>query len=111
MLWRLLRIGSAPYFVLGAAAHGFLRLRIATPWDWRRDFELRSFDVEARPGGQPVVAWRAVVRERATRHVSDVSGHVEVRWSHGRFAGPPEAKVYLDTPHRDVPGYVPLFSD
>ena len=30
MLWRLLRIGSAPYFVLGASAKGFTRYRIAT---------------------------------------------------------------------------------
>ena len=37
-----------------------------------------------------------------------VDGHVEIRWSHGRFCGPPEAKVYLDTPHADVPGYFPL---
>jgi hypothetical protein len=28
-----------------------------------------------------------------------------VRWSHGKFAQPPEAKVYLDTPHHQVPGY------
>jgi hypothetical protein len=34
-----------------------------------------------------------------------VEGHVEVRWSHGRFLGSPEAKVYLDTPHVHVPGY------
>jgi hypothetical protein len=37
-----------------------------------------------------------------------VDGHVEVRWSHGRFCGPPEAKVYLDTPHQAVPGYFAL---
>jgi hypothetical protein len=37
-----------------------------------------------------------------------VEGHVEIRWSHGRFASPPEAKVYLDTPHHQVPGYWPL---
>jgi hypothetical protein len=108
MLWRLLRIGSAPYFVLGAAPTGFLRLRIATPWDWRRRFELRMFDIEPRPGGQPMVNWRAVVRDRDTRTERVVEGHVEVRWSHGRFAGRPEAKVYLDTPHADVPGYFPL---
>jgi hypothetical protein len=108
MLWRLLRIGSAPYFVLGAAVSGFVRLRIATPWDWRLHFELRSFDVEPRPGGQPIVTWRAVVRERATRVERVVEGHVEVRWSHGRFAAPPEAKVYLDTPPTSVPGYFPL---
>jgi len=108
MLWRLLRIGSAPYFVLGAAPSGFLRLRIATPWDWRRNFELRAFEVVPRVGGQPMVAWSAVVRERDTRAERIVAGHVEVRWSHGRFAGRPEAKVYLDTPHADVPGYFPL---
>ena len=108
MLWRLLRIGSAPYFVLGSAPSGFLRLRIATPWDWRREFELRAFDVEPRAGGQPVVGWRAVVRERASRTERVVQGHVEVRWSHGRFGSPPEAKVYLDTPHAEVPGYFSL---
>jgi hypothetical protein len=108
MLWRQLRNGSAPYFVLGTAPRGFLRLRIATPWDWRRQFELRAFDVEPRAGGQPMVAWRAVVRDRDSRAERVVDGHVEVRWSHGRFAGPPEAKVYLDTPHADVPGYFQL---
>jgi hypothetical protein len=108
MLWRLLRIGSAPYFVLGAAASGFLRLRIATPWDWRQQFELRSFEVESRAGGQPMVTWRAIVRERVSRAERVVEGHVEVRWSHGRFCGPPEAKVYLDTPHAEVPGYFAL---
>jgi hypothetical protein len=108
MLWRLLRIGSAPYFVLGASTSGFLRMRIGTPWDWRQNFELRAFEVEARAGGQPMVTWRAVVRERATRTERLVEGHVEVRWSHGRFAAPPEAKVYLDTPHTEVPGYFVL---
>jgi hypothetical protein len=108
MLWRLLRIGSAPYFVLGASPKGFTRYRIATPWDWRRHFELRAFDIEAQVAGQPTVAWEASVRRRADGGERVVAGHVEVRWSHGRFGGPPEAKVYLDTPHTDVPGYFAL---
>ena len=69
---------------------------------------IRAFDVAPRAGGQPMVAWRAVVRERDTRTERAIDGHVEVRWSHGRFAGRPEAKVYLDTPHADVPGYFSL---
>jgi hypothetical protein len=108
MLWRLLRVGSAPYFVLGVSSRGFVRLRIATPWDWRQHYELRSFDVAARVGGQPVVSWAARVRDRSTRIEQNVDGHVEIRWSHGRFSGPPEAKVYLDTPPTKVPGYFPL---
>ena len=108
LLWRLLRIGSAPYFVLGSSAKGALRLRIGTPWDWRERYMLRRFDVEPRAAGQPTVDWRAVVREKRTKQEHDVCGHVEVRWSHGRFCGPPEAKVYLDSPHTEVPGYFPL---
>ena len=60
------------------------------------------------PGGQPRVGWHAVVRDRISAKPSEISGHIEVRWSHGRFGGLPEAKGYLDTPHHLVPGYFPL---
>jgi hypothetical protein len=108
MLWRLLRIGGAPYFVLGVADQRPLRIRVGTPWDWRQAFDLRSLDVWGEAGGQPLVRWRAEVRDRLTGEQRDVAGHVEIRWSHGRFAQPPEAKVYLDTAHESVPGYVLL---
>lgn len=108
MLWRLLRIGTAPYFVLGSSRDHTLRLRVTTPWDWRRRFEFRRFDVWAEEAGQPRVGWRATVRDHEEAAERSVDGHVEIRWSHGRFAQAPEAKVYLDTPHPDVPGYIPL---
>lgn len=107
-LWRLLRIGSAPYFVLGDAPDNPLRLRIGTAWDWNQHYELRAFQVSAATAGQPVVMWQAEVRNRRSREQATVEGHVEIRWSHGKFAQPPEAKVYLDTPHHQVPGYWPL---
>lgn len=108
MLRRLLRIGSAPYFVLGSAPTGSLRLRIGTAWDWRQRYETSSLDLTPLPAGQPCVAWTATVRDRIGGTEVAVTGHVEIRWSHGKFGGPPEAKVYLDTPHHQVPGYVPL---
>lgn len=108
MLWRLLRIGSAPYFVLGAQRDRSLRLRVMTPWDWRQSYDLRRFDVWGDDAGQPQVRWQARVRDGATGEVRAIDGHVEIRWSHGRFGKPPEAKAYLDTPHHHVPGYVAL---
>jgi hypothetical protein len=108
MLWRLLRMGSAPYFVLGSSASRSLRLRIATPWDWKQLFHLVRLEIFPQPGGQARVGWVATVRERASGQLREVSGHVEVRWSHGRFGGTPEAKGYLDTSHHLVPGYFPL---
>ncbi len=108
MLWRLLRLNSSPYFVLGTSAKGTLRLRIGTPWDWRQLFELKDLDVTSQPSGQPVVGWSAQVKDLDSGGERRVQGHVEVRWSHGRFCGMPEAKVYLDTPHNSVPGYFPF---
>ena len=108
MLWRLLRMGSAPYFVLGSSAGRSLRLRIATPWDWKQLFRLVRLEIFPQHGGQPRVGWMATVRERVSGQLREVSGHVEVRWSHGRFGGLPEAKGYLDTSHHRVPGYFPL---
>jgi hypothetical protein len=108
MLWRLLRIGSAPYFVLGSNRSDSVRMRVGSPWDWRQSFALRSFDVVAAVTGQPRVDWSAAYVDREAGCEREVRGHVEIRWSHGRFSGPPEAKVYLDTPHAEVPGYFPL---
>ncbi len=109
MLWRLLRFSGAPYFVLGTSPAGVLRLRIYTPWDWRQDYSLKDFHVWGDgSAGQPVVRWAASVHRRADGTDLTVEGHVEIRWSHGRFKGKPEAKVYLDTPHHEVPGYAAL---
>ncbi len=109
MLWRLLRFAASPYFVLGAASDGTaLHYRVATPWDFRQLFKLKSFDAWGDAVGQPLVRWRADVNDLQTGETRTVEGHIEVRWSHGRFGGMPEAKIYLDTPHHRVPGYLPL---
>jgi hypothetical protein len=108
MVWRLLRIGNAAYFMLGADPRRSLRLRVASSWDWRQAYRLVDLDITAAASGQPQVNWSATYVERATQGRRTVQGHVEVRWSHGRFAQPPEAKVYLDTPSDELPGYFAL---
>ncbi len=109
-VWRLLRMQSAPYFVLGESAEGHpIAHRVVTPGDLRRTHRFRRLDVVAALGrGQPIVEWEAMFTEQGSGRERSVRGHVEVRWSHGKFAQVPEAKVYLDTPHRLVPGYIPL---
>ncbi len=108
MVWRLLRIGNATYFLLGADPRRSLRLRVASPWDWRQTYRLVGLDIAAAKSGQPQVDFSVAYTERDGGQRHEVRGHVEVRWSHGRFAQPPEAKVYLDTPTDELPGYFPL---
>ncbi len=110
-LWHLLRLAPAPYFLLGASRTDRLRLRVDTPWDWRQRWRLVALDLEPDlDAGQPQVRWRGHVAAAAANCDEErvVEGVVEIRWSHGRFAGAPEAKVQLHTRHEDVPGYTPL---
>ena len=105
LLWRMLRVTTAAYFVLGTDRTAHLRLRVDSAWDWLQAYELRALEVAPRDAGQPEVGWNAYIRRRSDRAEAVIQGHVEIRWSHGRFFGSPESKVYLDTPHADVPGY------
>src|SRR5664280_735177 len=83
MLWRLLRIGSAPYFVLGSDGRDSMRFRVDTPWDWRQKYRLEHFEIEAQDFGQPRVGWAAGFMDLRNRGRLEVRGHVEIRWSHG----------------------------
>jgi hypothetical protein len=107
-LWRLLRLETSPYFVLGTTRAGApVRYRVATPWDWRQAFRFRGLEVSAVAAGQPVVRWHARVEDRAEGLDLEVEGEIEVRWSHGRFSAV-EAKLHLKTPTIAVPGYFGL---
>ena len=108
MLWRMLRLTGAPYFVLGssgahvaAAAHRHA-VGLAPALQAQG---LRGVGRAGRPAAGPLAGG---VTDRELGTDRSVRGHVEVRWSHGRFRGAPEAKVYLDTPPGDVPGFWPL---
>ena len=105
MTWRLLRITSAPYFLLGTHGSDDLRIRLDTPWTWHRCYRLKELEITAAKMGQPRVNWTARYSQRGVRETLEVRGHVEIRWSHGRFGQPPEAKIYLDTKINDIPGY------
>ena len=108
LLWRLLRLQPAPYFVLGTSGKNPVRYRVDTPWDFRQRYEFQTFHIEPEKAGQPRVRWQAQLNEKTTDKLIQVQGHVEVRWSHGRFQGAPEAKVYLDTRPFETAGYTTL---
>lgn len=109
MLWRLLRLQPAPYFVLGATKKSEpLRYRVGTPWDFRDRWQFKGFDVWPDPAGQPLVRWRADLVDNLDGRPIVSEGYVEVRWTHGKFGGAPEAKVHLSSDPHQTAGYFPL---
>ncbi len=108
LLWRLLRMQAAPYYVLGARHDRTeMRYRVGTPWDFAQNYQIVSLTIAPGHRGQPSVDWTFHITDSAGT-TSTIFGHVEVRWSHGKLNGSPEAKVYLDCEPESVPGYDPL---
>ena len=125
LLLKILRISAVDYFFLGTQRGRAQRLKLLNSADWNVRYEVKRFRAwPATDALQPQVQWRAEIETRkeatgapGTARVPDaelplfaspecaVEGHVEIRWSHGKFCGNPEAKVYLDTPVEQVPGY------
>lgn len=104
----LLRIPQAIYFLLGQSGRTSLRFKVLSRWDWAARYQMRGFSVAPSRTMQPTVAWRLDVFDRELGVEQSARGHVEIRWSHGRFNKSPEAKVYLDSDLHDTPGYVDL---
>ena len=112
MVWRLLRFQAAPYFILGMSDRNVpIRVRVATPWDIRDRYEFLGLEIEPGARAQAVVGWRATFRDLESDSQQWAEGHVQIRWSHGKFGQVPEAKVYLDTPYDELPGYFRLDRD
>ena len=109
LLWRLLRMQAAPYYLLGTNRRSMpLRYRVTTPWDFTRRYALQTLAITPGARRQPSVNWVAEVLDKAGGSTLEVGGYVEIRWSHGKLQGVPEAKVHMTTNPHQVPGYVPL---
>lgn len=108
MYWRFLRVLGTQYYVLGLDRKSSIRIRVPSAWDFQRTYELLSFVAEPQTAGQPQISWRAHLRRRIDDLEIVTEGHVEIRWSHGKFVGAPESKIYLDTPFSAAAGYEEL---
>lgn len=67
-------------------------------------------DIKAKPkkAGQPEVLLEFTFKEKATKQIFPISIKVEVRWSHGKFCGNPEAKVYKLWSYAELPWSQPI---
>ena len=104
----LLRIPQAVYFLLGQKGTTAQRFKVLSRWDWALRYEIVDFVISASAAMQPTVQWKLGVLDRQSNVNYSATGHVEIRWSHGRFNGVPEAKVVLDSDLHETPGYLSL---
>ena len=78
-------------------------LRVMTRREWLSRFQILSFNAYNRPARQAEVGWEFTIRDLKSMRNSTISGHVQIRWSHGKnFTKNCESKVYLDSGHNRI---------
>jgi len=98
------RLDAVRYVLCGIDRGEEFALEVPELSSWFREWDLIA--VEAAPDltrGQSVVDFKVVCRQKADRHDHRIPYHAEIRWSHGRFSGAVESKLYKEFAWRDLP--------
>ncbi len=97
-------LDAVPYVLCGINSNDEFGLQIPSLTDFKFKWELTTIhalaDLNRR---QSVVGFRLEFNSKSghLRHVANF--HTELRWSHGRFCGVPEAKLYKDFHYYELP--------
>jgi hypothetical protein len=107
----LFRLDSVEYVVAGVSEGKEFAVRVPSIDDFKQEWEIRS--IKAEPDlsrKQSVVNIFITYRNKQNKSVEYVNKfHVEIRWSHGKFCGSPEAKLYKDFKWHEVAFMKPIF--
>lgn len=105
-----LRLGDTEYVLCGLEKRSKeFSVSIPDLSSWKRRWRLES--VEAQPdldSGQSLVRFELCFQNRQTKAIHVLKYHVQIRWSHGKFVGNPEAKFYKDFSWIEVPFFTKI---
>jgi hypothetical protein len=106
---RFFRLDAISYILTGIDRGEIFACEIPDLTSWKSKWKVlrvhASPDLQRR---QSVVKIDVVVQEKLSRSQHQFQFHSEVRWSHGKFCGNPEAKLYKDFAWTDVPFFSPI---
>lgn len=97
------RINSVSYILVCIEKKQPSALIIPDITNWSKRWELVKVKATPELRGQSIVSFEVTIRNRTTKQDFNFPFHAEIRWSHGKFCGSPEAKLYKDFSWSTVP--------
>lgn len=88
------KINGVKYFLLGSDKNKPLALIVPSSEEWLESYNFINVKAVPRDAGQPEVDLNFYFLDKNTKEEFMIQVRVEIRWSHGKFCGNPEAKVY-----------------
>jgi len=100
----LFRMDSVEYVSVGIENNKVFAIRIPSITQWKKEWQV--LDIEAKPDldkKQSRVIIMVKFRNKISKDIHSAQFHVEIRWSHKKFGGAPEAKLYKDFKWAEIP--------
>lgn len=105
------RVNAVPYILVGFDKRHPFALRIPDITEWKQKWKIADLSASSDSNrGQSVVNIRMIIEEKGSKRRQGMNFHIEIRWSHGKFCGNPEAKLYKEFTWCEVPFFDDLFS-
>lgn len=102
IFWNFFRIDSNPYILCGLEKGRPFAVKIMDINTWDKQYKISSIKAIKKIAGQPEILIIFSFID-SNNNVFEFSVRVEIRWSHGKFCGNPEAKVYKNFSYKDLP--------
>lgn len=101
----LMRMEHNDCIVCGLEKSGSKPLAVVFPSisEWKRDYKIAEMVLVPGNHAQPVVYLKFKVLNKESKSIHEVVFRIEIRWSHGKFCGNPEAKVYRTFMFAELP--------
>ena len=97
------KINGVKYFLLGCDKDKPMALIVPSSREWLEEYNFLGVKAIAVNAGQPEVDINFSFQNKNTKEEFIIPIKVEIRWSHGKFCGNPEAKVYKKWAYKDLP--------
>lgn len=88
------RINGVKYILAGTENNKPFAVVLESSSDWTKRYQFLGITATPKVAGQPEVLLSFRFKTVATKKEFGVDLKIEIRWSHGKFCGNPEAKVY-----------------
>jgi len=106
----LFRINAVGYILTGTDLGTSFAVRVPALGEWKRRWRLNGITAMNDPErSQSVVDFVVRVEKIKTKAETSLRFHSENRWSHGKFCGNPEAKLYKEFTWKEVPFFEKIF--
>lgn len=105
-----LRLNGTPYLLVSLENGTVFLLKVPDLTTFLRQFEFTNVFAQADLARRQSVVDIKIGCKQKNGKTKELKYHVEIRWSHGKFCGNPEAKLYKHFLWKDAPGFETLFS-